>query len=71
MSLREWLVDKDTGYKLSIGQFNEDNRLYFYQNMVNPWIYDILGVTEEPIGDINSINTPAIGGVHLVEPFGK
>jgi len=69
--LEGWLVDKDTGYKLSIGQFNEDNRLYFYQNMVNPWIYDILGVTEEPVNDINPINTPAIGGVHLVEPFGK
>lgn len=50
-----WLVDTDTGYKLSIGGFSTGNDgkavLYFHQQLVNFGLYDLVVVTEEPAGD--------------------
>ena len=46
-----WLVDPDSDYKLSTGQFNERNMLFFAQEIVNPWIYNVLVITAEPVGD--------------------
>lgn len=43
----------DTGYKLSLGKANHEGKLLFSQPMVNPWIYDAIVITEEPIGDTN------------------
>ena len=63
MILEGWLVDMDTGYKLSLGKANNEGKLLFSQSMVNPWIYDAIVITEEPIGDTN----PAPNVLQLVE----
>jgi len=67
-----WLVDVETGYKLSLGQFNEySNELFFSQEIVNPWIYNVLVITEEPIGDNDPSPHTPVGGVPLKAPFGQ
>ena len=68
-----WLVDPDSDYKLSTGQFNEQsNVLFFAQEFVNLSIYNVLVITEEPIGDTDPGPTlPPVGGVPLGEPFGQ
>jgi len=66
-----WLVDMATGYKLSLGVFDDRNHLHFSQTIVNPWIYDVLVVTEEPIGDTDPSPNKPVGGKLLQEPFGQ
>jgi len=67
-----WLVDVDTGYKLSLGQFNEQsNELFFSQEIVNPWIYNVLVISEEPMGDTDPSPDTPVGGVPLKAPFGQ
>jgi hypothetical protein len=68
-----WLVDVNSGYKLSLGQLNQaSNMLFFAQDIVNPWIYDVLVITAEPIGDTDPSPTlPPVGGVPLSNPFGQ
>ena len=65
-----WLVDMDSGYKLSLGIAHDNGKLYFSQQMVNPWIYDAIVITEEPIGDSNPKPNTPVGGVLLETPFG-
>ena len=40
MVFEGWLVDMATGYKLSLGQADATNHLFFSQTIVNPWIYE-------------------------------
>ncbi len=68
--LEGWLVDVQSGYKLSLGEL-EGNTLVFTQKMVNPWIYDLLVITEEPANDADPGPNMPIGGAQLAEPFGK
>ena len=65
-----WLVDMDSGYKLSLGKADSHGKLMFSQSMVNPWIYDVLVITEEPIGDSDPAPNVPVGGVLLETPFG-
>ena len=65
-----WLVDMDTGYKLSLGKSHDNGKLSFLQQMVNPWIYDAIVITEEPIGDSDPAPNVPVGGVLLETPFG-
>ena len=65
-----WLVDMDSGYKLSLGKSHVNGKLSFSQQMVNPWIYDAIVITEEPIGDSNPAPNVPVGGVLLETPFG-
>ena len=65
-----WLVDMDSGYKLSLGKANNNGKLSFSQPMVNPWIYDAIVITEEPIGDSDPAPNVPVGGVLLETPFG-
>ncbi len=65
-----WLVDMDSGYKLSLGKSHDNGNLLFSQHMVNPWIYDAIVITEEPIGDSNPEPNVPVGGVLLKTPFG-
>ena len=65
-----WLVDMATGYKLSLGQADATNHLFFSQTIVNPWIYDVLVITEEPIGDTDPSPNKPVGGSLLERPFG-
>ena len=51
-----WLVDEDSGYKLSLGGFNTEEgkaKFKFKQKLVNFEIYDLLVITQEPINDDN------------------
>lgn len=66
-----WLVDMATGYKLSLGQFDDRNHLHFSQTIVNPWIYDVLVITAEPIEDTDPAPHMPVGGNLLQEPFGQ
>ncbi len=68
--LEGWLVDMQSGYKLSLGELNK-NTLVFTQRMVNPWIYDSIVITEEPMDDTDPGPNMPIGGAQLGEPFGK
>ena len=70
MVLEGWLVDMDTGYKLSLGKADSHGKLMFSQPMVNPWIYDVLVITEEPIGDSDPAPNKPVGGVLLEGSFG-
>ena len=69
--LEGWLIDVDSGYKLSTGQLSERYVLVFHQRMVNPSIYDLLVITEEPMNDEDPTPNIPIGGVQLTEPFGQ
>ncbi len=55
--LEGWLIDMDSGYKLSIGAFsikkNGKGELQFEQHMVNFGVYDKLVITREKIDDTN------------------
>jgi len=68
--LEGWLVDVQSGYKLSLGEL-EGNTLVFTQKMVNPWIYDLLVITEEPENDTDPSPNMPIGGTQLAEPLGQ
>jgi len=72
--LEGWLVDVDTGFKLSTGLFTDEtnaNRLNVTQEIANPWIYDVFVVTEEPIVDDDPNPHKPVGGIALGKPFGQ
>ncbi len=66
-----WLVDAQSGYKLSTGQLSERNSLVFTQRIVNPWLYDLIVITEEPMDDTDPSPHTPIGGAKLSQPFGQ
>jgi len=69
-TLEWWLVDTQTGYKLSLGEL-QGGKLEFEQRMVNPWTYGVLVITAEPVGDLDpNPNTP-VAGAALSAPFGQ
>ena len=68
--LEGWLVDIDSDYKLSLGKADQKGQLMFEQTLVNPWIYDVLVITEEPIGDHDPSPNKPLGASLLSEPFG-
>ena len=68
MVFEGWLVDFDTEYSLSLGQFHEE--LFFREAMANPWVYDLLVITEEPTSDTES-SSIQVGGTLLARPFGQ
>ena len=68
--LEGWLVDFESGYALSTGKANDQNKMVFTQRMVNPSIYDAIVITAEPINDVDP--NPAalhIGGAPIGELF--
>ena len=74
MVFEGWLVDVETGDKLSTGLFNEgrhDNRGFFF--LIDPeFRYDVLVITEEPIQDLDPTpSLPPVAGVPLSTPFGQ
>jgi hypothetical protein len=66
-----WLVDVDSDYKLSLGKTNHRDVLFFTQRMVNPWIYDVLVITQEPMDDTDPSPHTPIGGSPLGASFGQ
>ena len=74
MVFEGWLVDVETGEKLSTGTFQEgryDNRGFFF--IIDPeFHYDVFVITEEPINDSDPTPTlPPVGAVPLSAPFGQ
>ena len=69
-----WLVDVETGEKLSTGVFKETNRGnsgFFFLSEVE-FYYDVFVVTEEPRFDSDPAPTlPPVGAVPLSAPFGQ
>jgi hypothetical protein len=62
-----WLVDSNASYSLSLGMLGENNctRLGFQQLMVNPFIYDSIIISQEPVNDTNPNPSAPIGGAQL------
>ena len=71
MVFEGWLVDPDTGYKLSTGLLDENNAQTFEQVIVNPYIYNVYVVTEEPSEDVDPNANVPVGGFALPSPFGQ
>jgi hypothetical protein len=70
--LEGWLVDEGTGYKLSLGQLNDNNgSLIFHQDLVNAYTYNVLVITEEPDNDTDPNPATPVGGAPLPSPFGQ
>jgi Anti-sigma-K factor rskA len=73
-----WLVDDTTGHHHSLGMLTPDSfgprtqdTLSLTQDMVNPYLYDKIVVTEE--SEINLAPTPStiiVGGSDIPDPFG-
>ena len=65
-----WLVDVETGEKLSVGIFNEGIQRGFFA--LDPGFhYDVFVITEEPVLDSNPAPNRAVAGVPLDTPFGQ
>jgi len=69
-----WLVDVETGEKLSTGLFDDgryDNRAFFFLNDAE-FHYDVFVITEEPVKDLDPTpSLPPVGAVPLGLPFGQ
>jgi len=70
-----WLVDVETGEKLSIGLFKGDRQesvQYGFFGGIDPQFhYDVLVITEEPIIDSDPAPNKPVAGVPLSAPFGQ
>lgn len=65
-----WLVDTKANYSLSLGQVGTDGTLTFSQTMVNPYVYNQIIITQEPLNNPNPKPSQPIGGSALQTPFG-
>jgi len=78
-----WLVDMQTGYKLSLGGLaghghgddddDDEGRmvLSFHQRMVNVYTYGVLVITAEPTRDLDPNPAMPVAGAPLPAPFGQ
>jgi len=65
-----WLVDVQTGEKLSTGIFKEDVKRGFFT--LDPGFhYDVFVITEEPVIDSDPAPNRPVAGVPLSTPFGQ
>ena len=72
MIFEGWLVDVETGEKLSTGTFKEGVKRGFFFLNEPEFHYDVFVITEEPIIDSDPAPTlPPVGGVPLSAPFGQ
>ena len=65
-----WLADIDSGETLSIGKFKEEMKRGFF-NTQPAFNYDILLITEEPIGESGHLPNKVVAVVPLNGPFGQ
>ena len=68
-----WFEDKGdaSGYSLSQGKFDENDKLNINQTMVNPYTYSVFYVTAEPADDPDPNPSSVVVGVELPTPFGQ
>jgi len=69
--LEGWLIDSETEYKFSLGKFDERGSLKFTQDLVNPDVYDLIVITEEPEQDIDPTPNKPVGGAIINKQFWK
>jgi hypothetical protein len=62
-----WLIDSTVNYSLSLGMLGgkDGNGLDFRQLMVNPFSYDSIIISQEPVNDSNPNPSAPIGGAQL------
>ena len=70
-----WLIDVETGEKLSTGIFkgkiHERTQFGFFGGIDEQFHYDIFVITEEPIIDTDPNPNKPVAGVPLSAPFGQ
>jgi len=73
MVLEGWLVDVETGEKLSTGVFKDHSRINGgFAVLDNPGFhYDVFVITEEPRFDTDPTPNKPVAGVPLSAPFGQ
>ena len=73
MVLEGWLVDVETGEKLSTGVFKDHSRVNGgFAVLDNPGFhYDVFVITEEPRFDTDPTPNKPVAGVPLSLPFGQ
>ena len=73
MVLEGWLVDVETGEKLSTGVFKDHSRVNGgFAVLDNPGFhYDVFVITEEPRFDTDPTPNKPVAGVLLSAPFGQ
>jgi hypothetical protein len=71
MKFEGWLIDIETGEKLSTGTFKESVKRGFFTGIAPEFHYDIFVVTEEPIIDSDPAPNKPVAGVPLSAPFGQ
>ena len=70
MILEGWLIDVETGEKLSTGIFKEDVKRGFF--LLDPeFHYDLFVITEDPRIDTDPAPNKPVAGVPLSAPFGQ
>ena len=70
MVFEGWLVDVQTGEKLSTGIFKEDVKRGIFT--LDPGFhYDVFVITEEPLIDSDPAPNKPVAGVPLITPFGQ
>ena len=71
MKFEGWLIDIETGEKLSTGTFKESVKRGFFTGIAPEFHYDIFVVTEKPIIDSDPAPNKPVAGVPLSAPFGQ
>jgi len=65
-----WLVDVDTGEKISIGKLDERMQKGFFKNVGDAYMYELLVITEGPSADTDLTLHRHVGGVPIIIPKG-
>lgn len=71
MVFEGWLVDVQTGEKLSTGIFKDDHKRGESFTVDSKFHYDVFVVTEEPKIDSDPAPNKPVAGVPLDKPFGQ
>ena len=66
-----WLVDVQTGEKLSTGTLKEGTQRGYFGGLAPEFHYDVFVVTEEPRIDSDPKPNTPVAGVPLSDPFGQ
>jgi hypothetical protein len=67
MVFEGWLTDSSANYTLSLGMLGGKNgsELNFQQLVVNPFIYDSIVISQEPVNDTNPNPSAPLGGAQF------
>jgi len=63
-----WLIDVDTGVKLSIGTIDDPLQRGLFYTIEDPTMYELLVITEEPVFDTDPAPHTPVAGVPISIP---